>query len=104
MAITKNQIIEKIFATYLNNKQYLSEGKKDFMTKITSQAISSDLDELERQGELRSITPTDSRVQSVFFGGVDISSFSREDLQNATRDIQVILEVWENNRASVVNK
>jgi hypothetical protein len=102
--VTTNQIIEKIFYTYLNNKQYLLAEKKDLMLKITSDAILSDLNALTEQGELRKVEPTDSRVQEVYFGSVDISRFSREDLENATRDIQVTLDVWEENRANVEDK
>jgi len=104
MATTEEIILEKTFYTYLNNKQILLDSKKDLMIKKSNDAISKDLNTLKTGGELRAVKPTDDRVLQVFFGGVNIAAFSRAEIEDAVRDIRVVLEVWENSRASVADQ
>jgi hypothetical protein len=103
MATTDQLIYEKIFYTYLQNKQILTEDKKDIMIKKTSDSISGDLQALREEGELRTVVPTNARITEVYFGDINTASFSQDDINNTIDSIRAILEVWESNRASVAD-
>jgi hypothetical protein len=93
------KIIEKEYSILASQPELLLPENKDTALSVLFQALQEDFDSFFKSGELRSVTPTNPIVREVYFGNIDLSQFTGEDIDGTTDGLRATLETWENSRA-----
>ena len=98
MSEKSKKIIEKVFSILLSQPELLSENNKNTAISILYNQTKVDFEDFENNSKLRSVTPTNPIIREIYFNNIDITQFTGENIDQATEDLRLTVEVWENNR------